>query len=63
MTDEEKLSTMDIAALYQSQYDALLRTRDDYKAQIVTLETQMTSKKASLDALWKQFRIDIDSGL
>ncbi len=63
MTDEEKLSTMDTAALYQSQYDALLRTRDDYKAQIVTLETQMLSKKASLDALWKQFRIDIDSGL
>ncbi len=63
MTDEEKLSTMETAALYQSEYDALLRTRDDYKAQIVTLETQMTSKKASLDLLWKNFRRDIDSGL
>ncbi len=62
MTDEERLSALSTAALYQQQLDALTRRRDEYKAAIATLDTQIQAKTKSLDDIWKQLRIQVGSG-
>jgi len=62
MTDEEKLSTLTQAALYQQQYDVLLRAQLAAKAQASTYESQMSAKKKQLDELWESFRIQIGGG-
>lgn len=62
MTDEEKLSTLSTAALYQQQLDALTRTRDSSKQQTATLDSQIQSKTKQLEDLWKSLRVQVESG-
>lgn len=62
MTEEEKLSTLELAATYQAQLDTLTRTRDGYRAQIVTLDGLIFLKKASLEEVWTQLRAEVGSG-
>lgn len=62
MTDEEKLSYLNTAALYQQQLDTLTRQRDAAKASMNTYNEGIATKTKQLTDIWAALRLAVGSG-
>ncbi len=62
MTDAEKLSALETAALYQRQLDVLTRDIATYQAQLNTWNQQKAAKQKQLDDQWAFIQSQVNSG-